>query len=176
MKKNLIYFIVLALLGAVFFIPGVKDNLFPVAEIECAVKVEDKDYDVVLKGVNVPSTNLKNLRGKKLMFLSFWGTWCAPCREEWPSIEALYQSKKDDMEFVLIAMLDQEQDVEKFIKENNYTAPVYLAQSPIEGNILPKVYPTTFILDPSGRIISKETSTKDWNAQSVHDFLAPFLK
>lgn len=166
----------MAVLAAVAFIPGVKEMFFPVAEIESAVKVDEADYDVKLKGINTSSTNLKNFRGKKVVFLNFWGTWCAPCRTEWPSIEQLYLEKKDDMDFVLIAMMDKEEDVRKFIKDNNYTAPVYIAESPINGKILPKVFPTTFLLDKDGRILLKETASKDWNTTQSKQFIESFTK
>lgn len=176
MKKNIIYIFLVAVLAAVAFIPGVKEMFFPVAEIESAVKVDEADYDVKLKGINTSSTNLKNFRGKKVVFLNFWGTWCAPCRTEWPSIEQLYLEKKDDMDFVLIAMMDKEEDVRKFIKDNNYTAPVYIAESPINGKILPKVFPTTFLLDKDGRILLKETASKDWNTTQSKQFIESFTK
>ncbi len=175
MKKNIIYIVLVAILAVIAFVPGVKEMLkeqfFPIATVEQAVKVDEADYDVVLKGINTSSTNLKNFRGKKLVFLNFWGTWCAPCREEWPSIQKLYDSRKDDMDFVLIAMQDKEEDVVKFLKENSYTVPVYIAESPINGKILPKVFPTTFVLDKNGRILIKEDATRDWNAESVHTFI-----
>ena len=180
LKKNLIYLVLLVVVGVVAFIPNVRKTLqdlfLPVAEIENVVTVPEEDFNVDLKGINVPSTNLKALKSDKLIFLNFWGTWCPPCREEWPAIEALYKGKKDKVEFVLIAMQDKEEAVLKFIKENNYTAPVYIAQSPISGKILPKVFPTTFLLDNSGRILMKETSSKDWNAKSVHDFIDTIKK
>ena len=75
------------------------------------------------------------------------------------------------MDFVLIAMMDKEEDVRKFLKENNYTVPVYIAESPINGKILPKVFPTTYVLDKEGRILMKETSTKDWNTDAVNQFI-----
>lgn len=175
MKKNIIYIVLVAILAVIAFVPGVKETLkeqfFPVATVEQAVTVSEADYNIELKGINVPSTNLKNLRGKNLVFLNFWGTWCAPCRKEWPSIEALYQARKDKMDFVLIAMQDKEEDVVKFLKENNYTAPVYIAQSPISDKILPRVFPTTYLLDKNGRILLKEDATKDWNSKSVNEFI-----
>lgn len=175
MKKNIIYIALLVLLGGIFFIPGIKDLFFPIAEIEKVVKIEDSDYDVQLKGINVPSTNLKNFKNKKLVFLNFWGIWCAPCREEWPTIQKLYDSKKDKVDFVLIAMMDKEDAVRKFLQENKYTVPVYIAESPINDRILPKVFPTTLILDAQGRILMKEDATKDWNSDSIHSFLNSFL-
>lgn len=175
MKKNLVYLLVTALLFVVFFVPGVKDfvakTFFPVATIEKAVTLTDTDYDVQLKGINTPDANLKDFKGKKLLFLNFWGSWCAPCRKEWPSVQKLYDLRKDKVDFVLIAMQDKEEDVRKFLDENNYTVPVYIAQSPISDHILPKAFPTTFLLDKNGRILQKEDAMKDWSSAAVLGFI-----
>ncbi|WP_407401255.1 TlpA family protein disulfide reductase [Chryseobacterium sp.] len=179
MKRNIIYVVVLAIVAAVFLIPGLKDTLkeqfLPVATIENAVHIAPEDYDVDLKGINVPSTNLKNFKDK-IVFLNFWGTWCPPCIKEWPSIQNLYDSKKDKIDFVLIAMKDEEEKVRNFLKENNYNVPVYIAQSPISEKILPKAFPTTFLLDKEGRILLKEDAYKDWNSESSLQFINTIVK
>ena len=175
-QKNIIYIFLLGVLAALAFVPGVKKLFFPVAEVESHLHIPEEDYDVQLKGINTTSTNLKNFRGKKVLFLNFWGPCCKPCRDEWPSIQQLYDKKKDDMNFVLNAMMDEDEKVRKFIKENNYTAPVYLAETPINNSILPKVFPTTFILDQHGRILEKETSSKDWFSSGSRLFIDNITK
>lgn len=180
LKKNILNIIVIAFIAVLFIFPQVKlkikDMFFPVAVIENAIMLDDSDMDINLKGLNVPDTNLKSLKGNKLIFLNFWGTWCPPCREEWPGIQKLYESKKNKVDFVLIAMQDEEAKVLKFMAENKYTAPVYVAQSPLSNRILPKVFPTTLLLDKNGRILLKEESSKDWNSKSVHEFIDNFVK
>ena len=179
-KKNILNIIVIAFIAVLFIFPEVKlklkDLFFPVAVIENAVTLSDSDLDIQLKGINVSDTNLKNLKNNKLIFLNFWGTWCPPCREEWPTIQKLYDGKKNKVDFVLIAMQDQEADVRKFLEKYNYTVPVYIAQSPISNNVLPKVFPTTFLLDKNGRILLKEDASKDWNSKTVNDFIDNFTK
>lgn len=180
MKKNILYYTILAALAAVIFIPGVrealKEQFLPVATIEKAVTLSEDDYSLKLKGINVPDADLKDFKGKKVLFLNFWGTWCAPCRKEWPSIQALYDSKKDKTDFVLIAMQDKEEDVRAFLAKNNYTVPVYLAESPISESILPKAFPTTFLVSKDGHILFKEDATRDWNAPSVHQMIESVSK
>lgn len=179
-RKNIIYLILLIVLLLIAVIPGLKDKIseqfFPVATIENAVTISKEDLDINLKGINVPNTNLKNFKSKKIIFLNFWGTWCPPCREEWPTIQKLYNSKKNNVDFVLIAMQDQEDKVKEYLFKNKFTVPVYVAESPISEKILPKVFPTTYLINNQGRILMKEDASKDWNSSSVYQFINNITK
>ena len=44
--------------------------------------------------INQKNVNLDDFKGK-LIILNFWATWCAPCKEEMPSLDNL-QSKTND--------------------------------------------------------------------------------
>ena len=182
LKKNIIYIILIVVLSAFALIKPLRDFVSEqiamsptVAKINNETMLPDDVLNIDLKGINTSSTNLKNLRGK-VLFLNFWGTWCPPCRTEWPTIEKLYQLKKDKLEFALIAMQDQEEDVKKFLKENNYTAPVYIAESPLDPKILPTVFPTTYLIAKDGRILKKEDSSMDWSKDSVLEFIDQVTK
>jgi thiol-disulfide isomerase/thioredoxin len=134
------------------------------------IQLKDEDYNLQLKGINVPDANLSDFKGK-ILFLNFWGSWCPPCRAEFPSIQALYESKKDKVNFVLIAMQDDEEKVKEFLKKNQYTTPVYIAASPISQQLSPNVFPTTFIISKDGKILKRDNGAADWNNKAVHDFI-----
>src|SRR5215469_10305632 len=51
-----------------------------------------------LKDLKGDEISLASLRGK-VVFLNVWATWCAPCREEMPSIESLYKNFKGNTNF-----------------------------------------------------------------------------
>ena len=53
-----------------------------------------KSYEnVIFKAKNQKDINLEDYKGK-LLILNFWATWCAPCREEMPSLDSLQSDNR----------------------------------------------------------------------------------
>ena len=182
LKKNWITLSLTAFLLAVLLIPSFKEFVTrqilmkpSLEKVENEVTFTPEELNLQLKGVNVPDANLADFKGK-VVFLNFWGTWCPPCRAEYPSIQKLYEAKKDKVQFVLVAMQDEEEKVKQFLAENKYTTPVYLAKSPLAEKMLPKSFPTTFLIGQNGRILMKEDAAKDWNAEDVLQFIDSVTK
>ena len=182
LKKNWITLSLTAFLLAVLLIPSFKEFVTrqilmkpSLEKVENEVTFTSEELNIQLKGVNVPDANLADFKGK-VVFLNFWGTWCPPCRAEYPSIQKLYEAKKDKVQFVLVAMQDEEEKVKQFLAENKYTTPVYLAKSPLAEKMLPKSFPTTFLIGQNGRILMKEDAAKDWNAEDVLQFIDSVTK
>lgn len=182
LKKNWITLSLTAFLLAILLIPSFKEFVTrqilmkpSLEKVENEVTFTSEELNIQLKGVNVPDANLADFKGK-VVFLNFWGTWCPPCRAEYPSIQKLYEAKKDKVQFVLVAMQDEEEKVKQFLAENKYTTPVYLAKSPLAEKMLPKSFPTTFLVGQNGRILMKEDAAKDWNAEDVLQFIDSVTK
>lgn len=136
-------------------------------------KLSDSDFDIDLIGYNgaQPSNLLKMKNSGEVIFLNFWGTWCPPCVQEMPTIQKLYERKGNQVKFVLIAIQDKPKTITDFLQKNNYTIPVYEANSPLSINMLPHVFPTTYIINRKGEIVLKETKTRDWNDQEINQLL-----
>ena len=74
------------------------------------------------------SLSLAELRGH-VVFVNFWGTWCAPCRDEAPSLERLYRELRGEgLEVVAVSIDDAaaREEVGAFRDEFELSVPILL--------------------------------------------------
>ena len=142
----------------------------------------------VKEGENAPNFTLKNLDGKEIslnqfrgkhVLINFWATWCGPCKIEMPSLEALYERFKD-RNFVLLAISNDmfgANIVKPFVKAHNINFPVLLDQRLKVSNAFGVVsLPTTFMIDPQGKIIGALFGAEDWATPSNILYFENLLK
>ncbi len=106
------------------------------------------------------SLDLGALKGK-VVVLNFWATWCPPCVEEMPELDALYpELRARNIELIGIA-IDSPGNVQQFLEKTPVNYPIVLAG--MAGTELGKSLgnqqgglPFTVILDENGKeILSK---------------------
>ncbi|MDO8445789.1 MAG: TlpA disulfide reductase family protein [Deltaproteobacteria bacterium] len=134
--------------------------------------------DITVHDLEGKTISLSQLKGK-VVVLNFWATWCPPCREEMPSMEALYQKYKENKEFVmLLVSIDENIDtVREFMKTNNYSMPVYHDPNKEAGSAYGITgVPETFLIDKKGVISEKIIGPADWMKPDVIDFINGLLK
>ncbi|MEE9613704.1 MAG: TlpA disulfide reductase family protein [Thermodesulfobacteriota bacterium] len=119
-----------------------------------------------IRGVDGKKVTLDDFKGK-VVFLNFWATWCPPCKEELPAMEALHK-KLADKGLAVVAMNDYEprQKVLDFLAETPYTFTVLIDE---EGGASERyralVLPTTFIIDREGKVIGRAYGVRDWDSE-----------
>ena len=115
---------------------------------------------------DAPPVDLASLKGK-VTVLHFWGTWCLPCRAEFPELLELQAAFIEEPRFrlAMISTPSSEPDLqslrentEKFLKQFRTQIPTY--HDPNQSTALaiglifhePIGYPTTVLLDEGGVI------------------------
>ena len=98
----------------------------------------------------------KDICGKWAL-IDFWGTWCGPCRAEHPDLQKLYQAfvPKDTVNFIFltIACYDDESKVKSYVKENNYSFPVAMADTKILKLYNVTSFPFKVLITPQGKYL-----------------------
>ncbi len=107
----------------------------------------------------------ENLRGKKVV-LNFWATWCAPCKEELPSLQ-LFSDLQNPNQVVVITINVKEpvSRAQRFMKSNQMTLPLVSdTQGEWAQKFGVKVFPTTLLLDSKGQVQWRITGEVDWTS------------
>ncbi|OFW72530.1 MAG: hypothetical protein A2W02_04955 [Alphaproteobacteria bacterium RBG_16_64_48] len=111
------------------------------------------------------SKSLADFRGK-IVLLNIWATWCVPCREEMPALDAL-ETKLGGKDFAVAAVNIDKGGPEKaaaFLKETGAThLTLYTDPSGKLFSTLKAVgMPTTLLIDRDGKEIARLIGPADW--------------
>lgn len=125
----------------------------------------------------IPSANIKGLDGKTFntadfsndgnpMVISFWATWCAPCKRELNNIAELYDDWQDDTGVKLIAIsIDDSRSrsrVLPFVNGSSWDYEVYIDENQDFKRLMGvNNVPHTFLIDGSGNIVWQHNNYSD---------------
>ena len=111
--------------------------------------------DVLTEDGSGEKISLTDYRGQVVM-INFWATWCSPCREEMPAMQAVYDDYQDDGLIVLAVnttFQDNELDVKDFVREFNLSFPVLFDRSgDVSQQYQLRGLPSTYFVDQRGII------------------------
>jgi thiol-disulfide isomerase/thioredoxin len=103
---------------------------------------------------------LKDLVGK-VVILNFWATWCPPCREEIPALEALQAAHKDTLVVIGVSVFCSTTATELFYVEYKINYPMIYGSYELMGKY-GKVssIPTTFLIGRDGVIAARVVGSR----------------
>ncbi|MDR2484194.1 MAG: TlpA family protein disulfide reductase [Treponema sp.] len=148
-------------------IPAQIGSAFSKAGIP-VLRERSQSIDFSLPLLDGGALTLSSLKGK-VVLLNFWATWCPPCRQEMPSMEALYRRFKDmGLAFLAVDIQESNRQVGGFMKDFGLTFPVALdASGSISNKYGIRGIPTTFVIDRDGGIIISAVGGRDWSNPAV---------
>jgi thiol-disulfide isomerase/thioredoxin len=135
------------------------------------------NYDFSLKDLDGNVVDVNQFKGKTI-FLNIWATWCGPCRVEMPSIQKLYEQVDNQKILFIMLAVDRRQDLKKvkeFVADKAYTFPVYTPSGNLPEQLQVGSIPSTFVIDPEGKIVSKETGAANYDTPEFKAFLEKLI-
>lgn len=113
---------------------------------------------------------LSDYQGKYIL-VNFWATWCAPCRKEMPSLDALQKTLGGDtFEVVTVATgRNTLPGITKFFAKADVThLPVLLdPKQALARDMAVLGLPISLIIDPEGREIARLRGDAVWDSKSA---------
>lgn len=109
--------------------------------------------ELTLKDLDLNPVSLEDYLGT-VVLLNNWATWCVPCKEEMPELEAYYQAHKDDG-FVIIAVEagGYGYDIRAFVESAGLTFPIW--RDPKKQSLdafRNKALPNSYVIDRTGTV------------------------
>jgi peroxiredoxin len=131
-----------------------------------------------LPGLDGKIVRLSDHKGH-VVLVNIWATWCPPCVDEMPSMEALYQELKDENFEILAISIDATgtETVARFMKKFNLSFPALMDP----GGTIKSVYQTTgvpesFIISKQGILVEKIIGPRNWADPEVVRYFRDLIK
>ncbi|MDE2059397.1 MAG: TlpA family protein disulfide reductase [candidate division NC10 bacterium] len=170
MRRHLCQFLSqIAIIGIIIglVIGGTPENSLWAADIR-----PDEDHiapDFTLKTLEGNTIRLSELRGKKVVLINFWASWCPPCRLEMPTMQQIYSEYKERGFEILAVNIesDAKQEIRDFVKELRLTFPILLDP---DMKVTRKFHviglPVSVLIDRQGIVRAKEIGYHDWTTKA----------
>ncbi|MSR35393.1 MAG: TlpA family protein disulfide reductase [Gemmatimonadetes bacterium] len=152
-------------------------------------------FDPVIAGLPAPGFLVSTLDGQpvtldsyrgKVVLLNVWATWCAPCREEMPSMQRLYEQMAGKDFEILAVSVDEAVDgkvpkeaLAAFAAELGLTFPM-LHSPPESPDDIQRVYQTTgvpesFLIGKDGVIYRRLSGATSWDSPQYQEQILRLL-
>lgn len=111
----------------------------------------------------------------KTVLLNLWATWCAPCREEMPALDALQKSKGGDKFEVVAVNIDRgtEDKPKKFLTDINVESLAFYRDNTmgifneLKRRALAVGLPVTILIDNEGCMLANMNGPADWASEDA---------
>ena len=140
-------------------------------------KEPKKVNDIMFRNSEDTTIFLDDFKGK-LVVINFWATWCAPCREEMPSLDIL-QSNKNFQDLIVLPINVGKENKEKAKKFFNdlqiKNLKLYYDDSIKLANTFSLIgLPTTIFIDKDGDEFARIIGSVDFGDQNFIKWLSNY--
>ncbi len=133
--------------------------------------------DFTLKNGAGKNVSLSQYRGKKVVLLDFWATWCGPCIMTMPLIEQYRARHPEQVEVLNVNQREDPEKVEAFLKARGIRLNV-LFDANGEVSQLYRVYglPTLLIIDKEGALRFRHVGFRPDLVERLENAVTPLFQ
>ena len=134
---------------------------------------------------SLPNIDVKTLQGKTIniqdlendgnpMVISFWATWCKPCKKELNTIAEVYDDWQEETGVKLIAIsIDDTRSMSKvapYVNSSDWDYEVYLdSNSDLKRAMGVSTVPHTFLINGEGKIVWNHKGYIDGDEEELYE-------
>jgi cytochrome c biogenesis protein CcmG/thiol:disulfide interchange protein DsbE len=140
----------------------------------------------------IPSVNIKTINGGIIntsefqnnnnpIIISFWATWCKPCKEELENIHEVYEEWVEETNVKLIAIsIDDARNASKIkplVNSKGWEYEIYHdSNSEFATQMGVKPIPHTFLLDGKKKIVWNHTGYTDGDEEDLYEKILEIIE
>ena len=113
----------------------------------------------------------------KLIYLDFWASWCGPCRQSFPWMNALHEKYGGKgLEIIAINLDAKESDARQFLAEHPAKFPIAFdpaGATPRQYDV--KGMPTSYLIDREGRLLAIHTGFNEKTKKSLESTIQKLM-
>ncbi len=147
----------------------------------CGEKPRAQPFPVLpLPPLDGAGATLDALRGASrggFLLINYWATWCAPCREEMPSLERLSRKLPGEVRLAAVTVDDDLNLAREWLRKLGITFATFadpgmrVSRGPLRLDALPE----TFLVAPDGLILERTRGARQWDAAAAYDAILDSL-
>lgn len=125
-----------------------------------------------LEGPDGVTYSLADMRGKPVI-VNFWATWCPPCRAEMPAMQRAWeQLEAQGVMMVAVNVGESKEEIATFTEQVPVAFPLPMDTDMSVSQSWPmKGLPTTFIVDPDGRLVYQAQGEREWDDPALLELI-----
>ncbi len=119
--------------------------------------------DFTLMDLDSRQHTLSGLQGQWVL-LTFFATWCGPCKTEMPSLQALHEAWGSRGVAVVTVSVDGDtRSVERFAQRRGLQFPILMDDGKTASAYNAHAIPLSYLVDPQGRVVGLSRGARDWS-------------
>ncbi|MBT9614276.1 MAG: TlpA family protein disulfide reductase [Burkholderiales bacterium] len=123
------------------------------------------------------SVDLAQLKGRWVL-VHFWASWCGPCRREMPTLPKLINAfPPEQLSVILVNTAESDDEVFTFLASVSPELTTFMDRDgQVTARWQPRGLPSTFFVDPQGRLRYQALGGRDWGSKPFLAFLRGLTK